>query len=126
MAWFLRKSIRLGPLRLNLSKRGVRASVGVKGLRAGVDATGKPYVAGGRGECRLRHLGNGHPDALSGTEYRQSRRSAALLSRPTWQESLSAFATQASKSSFARSIRRMSSAHSTGSSSIAPASRISS
>lgn len=48
MAWFLRKSFRLGPLRLNLSKRGLGASVGVKGLRAGVDASGKPYVAGGR------------------------------------------------------------------------------
>jgi len=48
MAWFLRKSFRLGPLRLNLSKRGLGASVGMKGLRADVDASGKPYVAGGR------------------------------------------------------------------------------
>lgn len=54
MAWFLRKSIRLGPLRLNLSKRGLGASVGVKGLRAGVDASGKPYVAGGRGGIYFR------------------------------------------------------------------------
>jgi hypothetical protein len=48
MAWFLRKSLRLGPLRLNLSKRGLGASVGVTGARLGVDATGKPYAAGGR------------------------------------------------------------------------------
>jgi hypothetical protein len=48
MAWVLRKSIRVGPLSLNLSKRGVGTSVGVKGFRAGVDASGKPYVAGGR------------------------------------------------------------------------------
>jgi hypothetical protein len=54
MTWFLRKSIRLGPLRLNLSKRGIGASVGVKGLRAGVDASGKPYVAGGRGGVYFR------------------------------------------------------------------------
>jgi hypothetical protein len=54
MAWFLRKSFRLGPLRLNLSKRGLGASVGVKGLRAGVDASGKPYVAGGRGGIYFR------------------------------------------------------------------------
>jgi hypothetical protein len=33
---------------LNLSKRGIGASVGVKGARLGVDATGKPYAAGGR------------------------------------------------------------------------------
>ncbi len=49
MGRFLRKSIRLGPLRLNLSKRGLGGSVGVKGLRAGVDASGKAYVAGGGG-----------------------------------------------------------------------------
>jgi hypothetical protein len=48
MGWFLRKSFRLGPLRLNLSKRGIGASVGVKGARLGVDAAGKPYAAGGR------------------------------------------------------------------------------
>lgn len=48
MGWFLRKSFRVGPLRLNLSKGGIGASVGVKGARLGVDATGKPYVAGGR------------------------------------------------------------------------------
>lgn len=54
MGWFLRKSIRLGPLRLNLSKRGVGGSVGVTGLRTGVDASGKPYVAGGRGGIYFR------------------------------------------------------------------------
>lgn len=54
MTWFLRKSIRVGPLRLNLSKRGVGASIGVKGLRTGIDATGKPYVAGGRGGIYFR------------------------------------------------------------------------
>lgn len=54
MGWFLRKSIRFGPLRLNLSKRGLGASMGVKGLRAGVDTTGKPYVAGGRGGIYFR------------------------------------------------------------------------
>jgi hypothetical protein len=54
VSWFIRKSVRLGPLRLNLSKRGLGASVGVKGLRAGVDASGKPYVAGGRGGLYFR------------------------------------------------------------------------
>lgn len=48
MAWFLRKAFRLGPLRINLSKRGLGASVGVKGFRVGVDAEGHEYVAGGR------------------------------------------------------------------------------
>ena len=38
MGWFLRKSFRVGPLRLNLSKRGIGTSVGIKGARLGVDA----------------------------------------------------------------------------------------
>jgi hypothetical protein len=54
MGWCLRRSIQLGPLRLNLSKRGLGASMGVRGLRAGVDAGGKPYVAGGRGGIYFR------------------------------------------------------------------------
>jgi len=63
MTWFLRKSLRFGPLRLNLSKRGVGASVGVKGARIGVDASGKPYAAGGRGGLYFRtRLGGGRRD----------------------------------------------------------------
>jgi hypothetical protein len=49
MGWFLRKSFKLGPVRLNLSKSGLGASAGVKGLRVGLDAKGRRYVAGGRG-----------------------------------------------------------------------------
>ena len=48
MAWYLRKSLRLGPLRFNFSKRGVGVSAGVKGARVGAEASGKTYVAGGR------------------------------------------------------------------------------
>lgn len=48
MGFYLRKSIRLGPLRLNLSKRGLGASVGVTGARIGIDATGHGYVHAGR------------------------------------------------------------------------------
>jgi len=43
----LQEIISLGPLRLNLSKRGVGASAGVRGARIGVDASGKPYVSAG-------------------------------------------------------------------------------
>jgi Protein of unknown function (DUF4236) len=36
MAWYLRKAFRLGPfLRLNVSKSGLGASFGIKGLRFG-------------------------------------------------------------------------------------------
>jgi hypothetical protein len=49
MGWYLRKAFPLGKfLRLNLSRRGVGASLGIPGLRIGVDASGRPYVSGGR------------------------------------------------------------------------------
>jgi hypothetical protein len=47
VGWYLRKSLRLGPLRINLSKSGIGASVGVTGLRVGTGPKG-PYLHGGR------------------------------------------------------------------------------
>lgn len=47
MGWYLRKSLRLGPLRINLSKSGIGGSVGVRGLRVGTGPKG-PYLRGGR------------------------------------------------------------------------------
>lgn len=43
MAWNFRKSVKVGPFRLNLSKRGVGWSVGVPGFRTGVDSRGRKY-----------------------------------------------------------------------------------
>ena len=48
MGWYLRKSIGFGPLRLNLSKSGLGASVGVRGARIGVGPRGQ-YIRLGRG-----------------------------------------------------------------------------
>src|SRR5215471_3150993 len=48
MGLYLRKSFRLGPLRLNVSTYGIGLSTGVKGARFGVDAGGHPYVHAGR------------------------------------------------------------------------------
>ena len=48
MPFYLRKGINFGPLRVNLSKRGVGLSVGGKGMRAGVDAQGRRYTHAGR------------------------------------------------------------------------------
>src|ERR1035437_9114110 len=45
MAWRFRKNIKLGPLRLNLSKSGVGTSIGVRGFRVGTDAKGRSYTA---------------------------------------------------------------------------------
>jgi hypothetical protein len=69
MGWFLRKSFRVGPLHLNLSKQGGGASVGVKGPRLSLDATGKPYAGGGGyGVYFRQRLGAGQasptPDAV--------------------------------------------------------------
>jgi hypothetical protein len=57
VAFYLRKSFRLGPLRLNLSKRGVGVSAGVTGARIGVDATGREYVHAGRRGLYYRAFG---------------------------------------------------------------------
>ena len=44
MGWNFRRSVNLGPLRVNLSKKGVGYSVGAKGFRAGRDAQGRDYT----------------------------------------------------------------------------------
>jgi hypothetical protein len=59
MGFFLRKGFNIGPLRLNLSKSGIGASIGVKGARVGINGKGKGYVAAGRGGIYYRKtLGN--------------------------------------------------------------------
>lgn len=53
MGWTLRKSFKLaGPMRMNLSSRGIGWSVGVRGLRVGVSGSGRTYLRGGRGIVR--------------------------------------------------------------------------
>ena len=44
MGWYLRKSLKLGPLRFNLSKSGIGTSIGVKGLRVGTGPDRKSVV----------------------------------------------------------------------------------
>ncbi len=43
MGWNWRKAFNFGPLRVNLSKKGVGYSVGVRGYRVGRDAKGQDY-----------------------------------------------------------------------------------
>jgi hypothetical protein len=45
MGWNFRRSLNLGPLRLNASKSGIGYSVGVRGFRVGKDAKGRKYTA---------------------------------------------------------------------------------
>lgn len=49
MGWYLRKSFPFGPLRINLSKSGIGASVGVKGLRVSTGPKGRQLNAGREG-----------------------------------------------------------------------------
>lgn len=57
MAFYLRKSFRMGPVRLNLSKSGLGVSGGVTGARLGVNSRGRTYVHGGRhGLYYRKHL----------------------------------------------------------------------
>lgn len=53
MSFFLRKSLRFGPIRFNLSKSGIGVSAGVKGLRIGKGPRGT-YVHAGRGGIYYR------------------------------------------------------------------------
>jgi uncharacterized protein YecT (DUF1311 family) len=41
MGFFFRRSIKFGPFRINFSKSGIGASVGVRGFRTGVSSTGR-------------------------------------------------------------------------------------
>jgi hypothetical protein len=43
MGWNWRKSINFGTLRINLSKRGIGYSAGVRGFRMGRNAKGQDY-----------------------------------------------------------------------------------
>lgn len=58
MGWSLRKSFRILPgVRLNLSKRGPRLSVGVPGARASIDLNGKTRIYAGKGPLRYQKSG---------------------------------------------------------------------
>jgi len=68
MPFYLRKSVRLGPIRFNLSKSGIGLSGGVKGFRVGIRPNGRSYVHAGRyGLYYRKELGGGrkHTDSSS-------------------------------------------------------------
>ena len=53
MGFYIRKALKVGPLRFKLSKSGVGVSAGVKGLRLGTGPRGN-YVHMGRGGLYFR------------------------------------------------------------------------
>ena len=68
MAWRFRRSLKLGPLRLNFSKSGIGYSAGVRGFRVGQDAKGRTYTAAsipGTGLYNRQYSGVSKPIAQS-------------------------------------------------------------
>jgi hypothetical protein len=72
MGWSFRRSIRLGPLRLNLSKSGIGVSAGIPGLHVGKDAKGRSY-------SQVSLPGTG----IYRRDYYKSNQNTTLLSGPT-------------------------------------------
>jgi hypothetical protein len=64
MGLFFRKSFKLGPARMNLSKSGLGVSAGIRGARVGIGPRG-PYVTASKdGIYYRKHLGGStHPAA---------------------------------------------------------------
>ena len=61
MGWYYRKSIGLGPFRINLSKSGIGYSVGAGGFRTGVNSRGRSYKS-----FNIRGTGIGYRSSSSG------------------------------------------------------------
>jgi uncharacterized protein YqjF (DUF2071 family) len=59
MAFYIRKSLSLGPIRLNFSKSGVGISAGVRGARVGINSRGKRYIHAGRHGIYYRQMLDG-------------------------------------------------------------------
>ena len=59
MGWSYRKSVSLGPFRVNISKSGVGYSVGARGFRTGVSASGRRYSSVGIPGTGLRYTKGG-------------------------------------------------------------------
>jgi hypothetical protein len=57
MGLFFRKSIKLGPLRINLSKSGIGISFGVPGARVSAGPSGSSLTVGGKGVYYRKRLG---------------------------------------------------------------------
>ena len=81
MGFYLRKSFRAGPIRFNLSKRGIGASFGVTGARVGLSSRGRAYVHGGRGGLYYRKSIGGRGAGRAGGERAEGGRAGAEPAR---------------------------------------------
>lgn len=81
MGFYLRKSFRMGPLRLNVSKSGLGVSAGVRGARIGLTSQGRSYVHAGRYGLYMRQqLGSSARTAHAG---RATRLDPVILQEQT-------------------------------------------
>ena len=71
MGWYLRKSLNLGPIRINLSKSGLGMSAGVKGLRVGTGPRGK-YLHAGREGLYYRTSLDTHAEQATSTAVQEA------------------------------------------------------
>ena len=71
MGWYLRKSLNLGPIRINLSKSGLGMSAGVRGLRVGTGPRGK-YLHAGREGLYYRTSLDTHAEQATGTAVQEA------------------------------------------------------
>lgn len=79
MGWYFRRSARIGPLRLNFSKRGVGYSVGAGGYRVGRSSSGRTYRSfnvAGTGLRYVRYDSAGHPTSHARHALPQSHQQA--------------------------------------------------
>lgn len=82
MGWYLRKSLKIGPLRLNLSRSGLGGSVGVKGLRVGTGPRGRYLHAGRDGLYFRQSLGSSGTPAEERSEAVVERAADATERKP--------------------------------------------
>ena len=85
MGWSFRRSINIGPLKVNLSKSGVGYSVGTRGFRIGKDAKGRAYSSlsiPGTGIYRRDYQQNGRmpPQPQIGSHSTHDELNTAFLS----------------------------------------------
>ena len=66
MGWSFRKSIGLGPFRVNISKSGIGYSVGAMGFRTGVNARGRSYKSMSIPGTGLRYTPSGGKGCVGG------------------------------------------------------------
>ena len=72
MGWSFRKSVSFGPIRLNFSKSGIGASVGVKGARVSINKKGTYLNLGSNGIFYREKIGSGWQSKVRSNEIQDS------------------------------------------------------